>query len=95
MRLKITFLPLFLFLFFNTTAQIDADALMGVPTATTAERVAITGVSLGSIVYDTDVNRIFQYTNTGWQEFLVTGNVFIGAFQISAAGTVTVSGVSW
>ncbi|WP_324181350.1 hypothetical protein [Aquimarina gracilis] len=74
-------------------AQIDANALMGLPTATTADRNAITGVQEGSLIYDTDTNRVYEYTNTGWQEMLTTGNVYVGAFQISAAGNVNVTGI--
>jgi len=73
--------------------QIDADALMGVPSATTAERVAIVGAAEGALVYDSDINRLFEYTDSGWQEILTTGNVYVGAFQITAAGTTTVTGI--
>lgn len=89
------FLPLLLFFVIQSRvfAQIDANSLMGLPATTTAERNAITGVQEGSLVYDTDANRVYEYTNTGWQEILTAGNVYVGAFQISAAGTVDVTGI--
>ncbi|WP_108803867.1 hypothetical protein [Aquimarina sp. Aq107] len=74
-------------------AQIDANSLMGLPTASTAERVAITGVSVGALVYDTDVNRVYEFTDTGWQEMLTTGNVYVGAFQVSSSGTINITGI--
>jgi len=77
----------------NAYGQINANSLVGLPAATTAERIAIPGVQEGSLIYDTDVNRVFEYTSSGWQEILTTGNVYVGAFQISAAGVVNVTGV--
>ena len=89
--IRVFFLVIFFIVFYEISfAQIDANALQGLPTATTTERNAITGVQIGSLVYDTDANSVFVYTNTGWQELRQTGNVFVGAFQISAAGTVNV-----
>ncbi len=74
-------------------SQIDADALLGVPSATTAERIAIVNPAEGAMVYDSDINRLFEYTDSGWEEILTTGNVYVGAFQISAAGNVNVTGI--
>ncbi len=93
LNFKCYFLVLFVGFFYNVSGQIDANALIGLPTATTADRNAITGVQIGSLIYDTDVNRVFKYTNTGWQELLTAGNVYVGAFQISAAGVVNVTGI--
>ena len=45
------------------------------------------------MIYDIDINRVFEYTNTGWREISTTGNVYLGSFQISAAGIVTVTGI--
>ncbi len=61
--------------------------------ATTAEINAITGAREGSLVYDTDANRVYEFTDVGWQELLTTGNVYAGAFQVSAAGVVNVTGI--
>ncbi len=78
-----------LMMFFNSYAfsQIDANSLMGLPRASTAERNAITGVSLGSLVYDSTLNRVFQYTNSGWLELQTERNVYLGVFEITGATT--------
>ncbi len=91
--LHLLLLCLFFHFHAKTYSQIDANSLMGLPAATTADRIAITGAQEGSLVYDTDAHRVYEFTNTGWQEMLTTGNVYVGAFQISAAGVITISGV--
>ncbi len=48
-------------------AQIDANALMGLPTATTVEMNGITGAAVGQCLYNTDNNAIYYYTGTVWQ----------------------------
>lgn len=48
-------------------AQISPDALLGVPTATTAEITAIAAPILGNIVYDTTLKNVFQYDGSTWQ----------------------------
>lgn len=48
------------------TAQIDANSVMGTPTATTAEMSAIVGPNIGSILYNTDDDSIYRYTTSGW-----------------------------
>ncbi len=83
----------FCFVWMQFFCQIDANSLMGLPSATTTEINGITGVQEGSLVYDTDVNRVYEYTATGWQEILTAGNVYVGAFQITAAGIVNVAGI--
>ncbi|WP_378187103.1 hypothetical protein ACE939_01975 [Aquimarina sp. W85] len=74
-------------------AQIDANSVMGVPSGTTAEIGAITTAQEGAIVYDTQIKRMFQFIEGSWQEMLTAGNVYVGAFQINAAGTVNVTGI--
>ncbi|WP_010181336.1 hypothetical protein [Aquimarina agarilytica] len=76
-------------------AQIDANSLMGIPMATTAERLAITGITEGNMVYDTDINRLFEYTATGWLEILTSNNTYLGVFQITGAtpAQITVPGI--
>lgn len=79
----------------SAVAQIDAGSLMGIPTASTSERIAITGVQIGSLIYDTDINRVFQYTNTGWLEFLTTQNIYLGFLEITgpAPATINITGL--
>ncbi|MFC5045431.1 hypothetical protein ACFSTE_17975 [Aquimarina hainanensis] len=78
---------------FQGIAQIDANSLLVIPSATTAERKGITGVQEGAIVYDTDENRLFEFTDTGWVEMLTSRNVFTGVFRITTAGVVTITDV--
>ncbi len=48
-------------------AQVDANSLMGLPTATTAEMNAVTGAAAGQSLYNTDDNAIYYYTGAVWQ----------------------------
>ncbi len=53
---------------FSVFAQIDADQLMGLPTATDlAEITGITGPTIGATVYNLDDDEIYRFTSTGWQ----------------------------
>lgn len=52
-----------------------------------------TELELGMLVYNTDEDRIFEYTLQGWVELLTASNVYVGAFQITAAGTVIVNNI--
>ncbi|CAM1371507.1 conserved exported hypothetical protein [Tenacibaculum litopenaei] len=88
--LYITFL---LAVFTTTLAQIDENALVSLPRATTTELNAITTPQLGSLAYDTDKNRVVQYTNAGWSDFLTARNVYVGAFTINAAGNQDITGL--
>ena len=59
-----------IFLFFISSiafGQIDANSLMGLPTATNAEMVSLTGVAVGAVVFNTTDQKIYRYTSTGWQ----------------------------
>lgn len=48
--------------------QIDANSLMGLPTATNAEMLGIAGPAIGAVLYNTDDDSIYRYTSTGWQK---------------------------
>ena len=48
-------------------------------------------LSTGMLVYNTDRNRIYEYTDQGFLEILTSGNVYTGAFIISGPGSSTVS----
>ena len=80
---------------YKMVAQIDANSLMGIPMASTAERLAITGITEGNMVYDTDVNRLFEYTDTGWLEILTSNNTYLGVFQITGPtpSLILISGI--
>ncbi len=48
-------------------AQIDANSLMGLPTATNTEMTSLTGVNIGSILFNTTDQKVYRFTSTGWQ----------------------------
>lgn len=48
--------------------QIDANSVMGLPTATNAEMLAIVGPAIGAVLYNTTDDSIYRYTTTGWQK---------------------------
>ena len=54
----------------SVRGQIDANSVMGTPTATTAEMNAILTPlpNIGSVLYNTDDDAIYRYTSTGWQK---------------------------
>ncbi|WP_378185442.1 hypothetical protein ACE939_10110 [Aquimarina sp. W85] len=51
----------------SLVAQIDANSVMGLPTATTTEMTAITGAAIGATLFNTDEQVIYRLTSTGWQ----------------------------
>lgn len=75
-------------------AQISPNTLLGLPQYSTLEINSITGVQEGALVYDIDLNRVLEFTDTGWQEILVSGSVItVGFLEINAAGNFTISGL--
>ncbi|EAS19636.1 hypothetical protein BBFL7_00182 [Flavobacteria bacterium BBFL7] len=77
-------------------AQIDPNSLLGLPKYSTIEINSITGVQLGALVYDSDLNRVLEYTDDGWEEILVSGSVeSVGVVEINAAGNFTISGLNF
>ena len=65
-----TFLTaLFLTLTISVTAQIDANSIMGMPTAATlVEMTGIVGPNIGSVLYNIEDHAIYRYTSSGWQK---------------------------
>ncbi|MFL1896996.1 hypothetical protein ACJRPK_14935 [Aquimarina sp. 2-A2] len=51
----------------SLVAQIDANSVMGLPTATTVEMTGIVGPAIGASLFNTDDQSIYRYTTTGWQ----------------------------
>ena len=49
-------------------AQIDANSLLGLPKATTTQINSVTGPIKGTLVFDTILNKVFQYNGTNWQQ---------------------------
>ncbi|CAM1374049.1 hypothetical protein [Tenacibaculum xiamenense] len=66
--MKTNLLGLLLFVMSISYGQIDANSLMGLPTATGTEMGSLTtGISIGSILFNTTDQKIYRYTSTGWQ----------------------------
>ncbi len=93
---KIILLLIFLSIKFNLFAQIDSESVMSIPRATTAELNAITSPTpqIGSIAFDTDKDRLVEYTSTGWTEITTERNVYTGFFIINAPGGTTATSFS-
>ena len=79
----------------NTYAQLDENAVMGIPTATLAEIVAITTAQQGAIAYATDNNKIYKFNGSSWEEVANTNapKAYMGVFIISATGSQTITGI--
>ncbi len=75
--------------------QLDADSVMGLPTATLAEINTITTAQQGAIAYATDTDKVYKFDGTSWNEVANTNNpnVFMGVFIISALGNQTINGL--
>ncbi len=51
---------------FNTYSQIDANSVLGLPEATNAEMLGITGMQLGSTLYNTTDLSVYVFNGTAW-----------------------------
>ena len=54
-------------------AQIDANLLLGLTNATTTEMNAISSPILGSILYNTTENTVYQYNGSTWVNVATSG----------------------
>jgi hypothetical protein len=65
--MKSTFyIVFFLLLTVTVSAQIDANSVMGMPTADTGEMNAIASPNIGSVLFNIDDQEIYRYTTSGW-----------------------------
>ncbi|MEW7278062.1 hypothetical protein ABW636_05660 [Aquimarina sp. 2201CG1-2-11] len=73
-------LLLILILAYSTVgiAQIDNNALLGLPEATTIDINAIPVASIqeGALVFDTDKKKAYKFNGTEWKELLTAPSVF-------------------
>jgi len=98
MRLIKTLYTLFLFVLAVVSVEgqtTEPDLLLKVQSASQAEIDAYDAMDLqvGMLVYNTDENRIYQYTNTGFLEILTSQSTYVGSFIISAVGDQTIAGL--
>ena len=73
-KVKLTIIALLVSL--SCTAQIEADLLVALTNATTAEMNAISGATSGSLLFNTTENVIFQYNGSAWVNTTVNGANF-------------------
>lgn len=72
---------LILLMSITTTAQINPNSLLGLPTvATTAELINITGASVGTIVFNIQEKKIYMFDGTNWvptnnDNWVTNGNI--------------------
>lgn len=65
---KFIFLLLINSIGISSYSQIDADSVMGLPTATDLTQInAIVGPQIGSVVFNLGDQEVYRYTTTGWQ----------------------------
>jgi len=70
-----------------------ADDLVTIHKATQSEIDAMTGLYEGSLIYNSDVKALFQYSGTAWQKLTPKGDetkiITDGSVTISGSGTTT------
>ncbi len=88
------------FLFIATLsmkAQIDGGLLLGLVQATTAEMGTITNPVEGSLIYNSEEEKMYLNTASGFEAVPsaddVSSGFYVGTFQISGTGNVVVSGL--
>ncbi len=95
-----TTITLFLICFcftISANAQISGDLLLGLVQATTAEMSTITNPIEGSLIYNSDEEKMYLNTASGFKGIPSADDVsvgfFVGTLQISGTGDVIVSGL--
>ncbi len=66
--MKLKLLVIALFVQFTLSAQIDANSLFGLPSATTTDinNIDVTTIQEGALVFDTNQKMMFQFDGTNW-----------------------------
>ncbi|WP_343486969.1 hypothetical protein [Allomuricauda sp. d1] len=83
----------FLLTYTPVFAQIDANSVMGLPTGTLAEIVAITSAQEGAFAYATDTDKVYTFNGSSWDEVVNNQRVYMGVFVISGTGNQTITGI--
>lgn len=76
----------------STHAQLEGSLLMGLTNATTAEMNATTDPVEGSILYNSDENKVFVYDGTQWKNTRSNG-VHLGFLIINSTGNLNITGI--
>jgi len=69
----------FLLASFVSYGQIEGELLLGLVNATTVEMNATINPIQGSLLYNTDEERIYQYNGTSWDKLLIDGRATVEA----------------
>jgi hypothetical protein len=56
---------------FTTYGQIEGDLLLGLTNTTTAEMNAVNNPIQGSLLYNSDENRVYQFNGTNWDKLVI------------------------
>lgn len=95
--MKYTFtITLVLFIWnFSYGQTTDPRLLINVQKASQSEIDAYdpADLEIGMLVYNTDENRIYEYTNNGFLELLTGQSVYVGSFIITATGNQNITGL--
>ena len=63
----------------TTGASVDFTVPIGVKSYTTTDRDALTGLSVGELIWNTTTSRLQVYNGSGWTEFITSADVSGGA----------------
>ncbi|PQJ19716.1 hypothetical protein [Tenacibaculum sp. SG-28] len=92
MNKAIAIIIVFLLTISSNGQTLDKNSLIGLPKATTNELEALQNLTdtasrpeLGSLAFDTDKDRVMQYTTAGWKEVVTARNIYMDSFIISKA----------
>ncbi|MEO0573670.1 MAG: hypothetical protein AAF039_18365 [Bacteroidota bacterium] len=87
--------PLLFCCSFLVQAQIDEFSVLGLPSGTASDILAVTGATEGALAYASDENRIYLFDGANWNVLVRQSdpNVYSGFFLISATGTIAVNGL--
>lgn len=88
---KLSFIILYIF-YSSISAQVDPNTLLGLPGAAKSD-IDLTTPSVGSMVYDATNNEVYVYTGSTFEKVNIGPQIYIGSFQISAAGTLNITDV--
>lgn len=74
---EIAIFVIFVSLVQSTRAQIEPELLVNITSATTADMITITTETAGSLVYNSDEGRIYQFDGINWNRFALEGSAIV------------------
>jgi len=77
----------------SARAQVAPNTLLKLPEATTATINLSTAEDPGNLVYSSDENKIYAHTGTVFNEIPAGPQYYVGSFQITAAGSQSITGL--